>query len=281
MAGGKDGVGRLAYGDNKIGNDLDKIGTHQFCDKTMADWVSPETYASFMSKRMSGADMTDKESDEIADALLRWSTGLGAVSFSHIFYPVRSSGAMIGGAAGMKHDSFVDLDHGHPQRLKPITVQFGGGKLFTGETDGSSFPNGGLRATHTAAGFTSWDRTSPPWVYRGVLFIPCVLVSHYGKALDEKTPLLRSSDRISEQSLRLLKHTGFATDSQFVTINMGCEQGSRFSQMCDTILGGPLRLFFSTEFFIIDREMYQRRPDLINCGRTLIGADPPRGQVIF
>ena len=134
----------------------------------------------------------------------------------------------------MKHDAFVELDHSAPSSIKPITLHFEGKRLFTGETDGSSFPNGGLRNTHTAAGFTSWDRSSSPWVYKDTLYIPCVLVSHYGDALDEKTPLLRASDALNRESLRLMKHTGFEVDSTKVTVNMGCEQ----------------------EFFVVDREMF-------------------------
>eukprot|EP01051_Picozoa_sp_SAG22_P013743 SAG22_NODE_1576_length_4074_cov_3.474717_2_plen_360_part_00 len=225
------GGGKLEYGYHpdgtpKIGNDLDRIGTHQFCDKTMAKWVTPETFSAFMSKRLDGRDMTKDEANEIADALLRWSTELGAVSFSHIFYPCRATAHAIGGSAGMKHDAFVELNYGSKDRLKPITVEFAGSRLFTGETDGSSFPNGGLRQTNAAAGFTSWDRTSPPWTYRGVLYIPCVLVSHLGHALDEKTPLLRSSDSIDYWSCELLKLTEFEAESERVTINMGCEQGA-------------------------------------------------------
>ena len=156
------GGGKLKYGDGRIGNDLDVIGTHQFCDKTMAKWVDVDTYASFMSKRLSGKDMTDQEANIIADAMLRWSTQLGAVSFSHIFYPCRAVAHAIGGSAGMKHDAFVELEYGSSDRLKPITCEFKGGRLFTGETDGSSFPNGGLRQTFAAAGFTSWDRCRHP-----------------------------------------------------------------------------------------------------------------------
>ena len=218
-------------------------------------WTSSR-YAPARRRRSRRADGASSVLLRAQETLFNWATGLGAVNFAHIFYPCRSTGAQIGGAAGMKHDSFVELDHGAPSAIKPIILHFEGKRLFTGETDGSSFPNGELRATHTAAGFTSWDRASAPWVYLDSLYIPCVLVSHYGDALDEKTPLLRASDAISKEAIRLMQYTGFETDSTNVTINMGCEQ----------------------EFFVIDREMYLRRPDLVNCGRTLVGKQPPRGQ---
>jgi len=238
------------------GTTLDVMATHQFNDQRAQELLPRDVWKRFRDLRESGEDLSGEDMDAIAECLFEWSTGLGAVNFAHIFYPARSSGAQIGGAAGMKHDSFVELDHGAPSAIKPIVLSFEGKRMFTGETDGSSFPNGGLRATHTAAGFTSWDRSSAPWVYGDTLYIPCVLVSHYGHALDEKTPLLRSSDAICRESRRLMQHTEFEAESTKVTINMGCEQ----------------------EFFVIDREMYMKRPDLFACGRTLIGAAPPRGQ---
>jgi glutamine synthetase len=105
-----------------------------------------------------------------------------------------------GTTAGMKHDAFIDPDWGAPgiPGLKPFKATMPKGRLFTGETDGSSFPNGGLRVTHQAAAFTSWDRGSPPFIYNGTCFIPCAFVTHYGSALDDKTPLLRSEVRAQE-----------------------------------------------------------------------------------
>ena len=98
----------------------------------------------------------------------------------------------MGSTAGMKHDAFIDLDWGFDGLVPPMVPKMPKGRLFNGETDGSSFPNGGLRVTHAAAAFTSWDRGSPPFIHEGTVYIPCSFVSHYGKALDEKTPLLRS-----------------------------------------------------------------------------------------
>lgn len=207
------------------GTPLDQMSTHQFNDQRMKAMLPRDVWERFRDARDKGDDVSGDDMQAIAECMFHWATGLGAVNFAHIFYPARSTGAQLGGAAGMKHDAFVELDHGAPSAIKPIVLSFEGKRLFTGETDGSSFPNGGLRATHTAAGFTSWDRSSAPWVYLDSLYIPCVLVSHYGDAIDEKTPLLRASDAIQRESLRLMQHTGFETESTKVTINMGCEQG--------------------------------------------------------
>jgi len=111
---------------------------------------------------------------------------------------VRTGSGITGSSAGMKHDAFINPDWGAPDvpGLKPFKAEMPSGRLFTGETDGSSFPNGGLRITHQAAAFTSWDRGSPPMIYDGTCYIPCAFVSHYGAALDDKTPLLRSNGKI-------------------------------------------------------------------------------------
>ena len=126
---------------------------------------------------------------------------------------------------------------------------FPSGRLYTGETDGSSFPNGGLRATHTAAAFTSWDRSSPCFVYDKVLRIPCAFVTHYGRAIDDKTPLLRSQDAVAREGLRLLKACGVEKEASTMYAYLGWEQ----------------------EFFVVSAELYKKRPDLVNAGRTLFG----------
>ena len=143
--------------------------------------------------------------------------------------------------AGVKHDSFIDIDYGDTRAVKKVELaDFSGGKLFVGETDGSSFPNGGMRATHTAAAFVSWDRTSPPFIRNDTLYIPSVFVSHYGKALDQKTPLLRSMRAVDESGKRLLHNLG-DKDVGKVMANVGCEQ----------------------EFFLVDKENFLQRPDLM------------------
>jgi glutamine synthetase len=164
----------------------------------------------------------------------------------------------LGSTAGMKHDAFIDPDWSAPgiPGLKPFVAKMPGGRLFTGETDGSSFPNGGLRVTHQAAAFTSWDRGSPPFIYDGTCFIPCAFVTHYGSSLDDKTPLLRAQDAINREGLRLLKNIGGYDDVRQVVSYLGWEQ----------------------EFFVVSKEAYLSRPDLRACGRTLMGASPTRGQ---
>merc|ERR1719253_1894412 len=155
----------------------------------------------------------------------------------------------------MKHDSFVNLDFGSPEALKPLTVEFSATQLFMGETDGSSYPNGGLRGTHFAGAWTAWDRTSPPYVWGDTLYIPAVLITQDGDAIDEKTPQLRSMDAINREGIRLLRLLGDNESTQVVS-NNGAEQ----------------------EFFLIDRDLYIKRPDLIATGRTVVGAAPPKGQ---
>lgn len=179
-----------------------------------------------------------------------WAMERGATQFSHQFYPMR------GVAAGTKLDSFISLDFGSDDALKKIaSPAFSTGQVFMSETDGSSFPNGGLRATHTAAAYMAWDRSSPPYVKGDTLYFPCAFTAWTGEALDYKTPLLRSQRAVGEESVRLLKHLGH-DDVAKVHANVGWEQ----------------------EFFVIPRELYAARPDLINTGRTIIGAEPARHQ---
>ena len=156
----------------------------------------------------------------------------------------------------MKCDAFIDLDWSSDAANKPFRTLFPSGRLYTGETDGSSFPNGGLRATHTAAAFTSWDRSSPCFVYDKVLRIPCAFVTHYGRAIDDKTPLLRSQDAVAREGLRLLKACGVEKEATTMYAYLGWEQ----------------------EFFVVSADLYKKRPDLVNAGRTLFGRLPPRHQ---
>merc|ERR1719397_1216445 len=149
----------------------------------------------------------------------------------------------------------IDLDWTSEEATKPFIATLPHERLFFNETDGSSFPNGGLRATHTAAAYLSWDKTSSPFVRGDTLYIPSAFITWNGDALDEKTPLLRSQEAVNKAALRVLHHLG-DTDANGVDSNNGWEQ----------------------EFYIVDREHYLQRPDLIACGRTLIGSNPPRGQ---
>jgi glutamine synthetase len=222
-------------------------------DAKLAAAVGPDAWAAFKDARASGAPCDKKTANAVADAMKDFAFQHGAVNYAHWFSPVR--GAPIEALNGLKHDSFIDLDFGSKEIIKPVKEDFSGSKLFFNETDGSSFPNGGTRDTHTAAAYMSWDRMSPAFVKDDTLYIPASFVAWTGAALDEKTPLLRSQNAINEQGLRLLRHLG-DNDAQQVVSNVGWEQ----------------------EFFFVDRDMWLQRPDLIACGRTLLGADPARGQ---
>merc|ERR1719168_346267 len=153
-------------------------------------------------------------------------------------------------------DTMIDLDWASDEATKPFVATLPHERLFFGETDGSSFPNGGLRATHTAAAFTTWDRSSPCFVMDKVLRIPCSFITHLGACIDDKTPLLRSNDAVNKQGLRLLKNIKIGTDTKAIHSFLGWEQ----------------------EFFVIKAELYRKRPDLVNCGPTLIGKLPTRNQ---
>merc|ERR1719473_2006981 len=147
-----------------------------------------DVYERFRKAAATGAELSKGDKGSIADAMYKWALSKGCTQFSHIFYPVRSAGVgVLGSSAGMKHDSFVSLDFGNPsETLKPLVTGFSGGQLFMGETDGSSYPNGGLRGTHFAGAWTAWDRTSPPYVKGDTLFIPTVLITQTGDAIDDK-----------------------------------------------------------------------------------------------
>jgi len=222
-------------------------------DHKLAAAIGPDVWATFKDARESGAAVDKKTANSVADALKDFAFAHGAVNYAHWFSPIRTDGNQA--LNGIKHDSFIDLDFGSPEIIKPIVEDFSGAKLFFNETDGSSFPNGGLRDTHTAAAYMSWDRTSPPFIKGDTLYIPASFLAWTGAALDEKTPLLRSQNAIDQEGVRLLRHLG-DNDTQKVVSNVGWEQ----------------------EFFIVDRAMWLERPDLIASGRTLLGQQPPRGQ---
>ena len=194
--------------------------------------------------------MTDVDkADKVAAGVLEWATENDATVFTHIFQPLGSSGVRHG-LAGQVHNALFRFDADG----KPIW-DLKGKDLLKGETDGSSYPNGGLRGTHRAGGYVQLDPTSPIYLRGDTIYIPSCFVSYYGHALDEKTPLLRSSDALDEQATRLLKLLGYDPPGG-VQSNIGLEQ----------------------EFFLIPRDQYVRRPDLQLAGRTVIGADAPRGQ---
>src|SRR6476620_1213378 len=184
--------------------------------------------------------------DAIAKAMKEWAVEHGATHYTHWFQPLT-------GITAEKHDSFLV-----PTADGKAVAEFSGKELIRGEPDASSFPSGGMRSTFEARGYTAWDPTSPPWLLvtanGTTLVIPTAFVSGTGEALDKKTPLLRSQEALSKQAVRILKL--FGSKAQRVTTTCGPEQ----------------------EYFLIDRQFYFNRPDLINAGRTLFGARPPKGQ---
>merc|ERR1711871_855052 len=232
---------------------LSCLNENKFGWPEIKEAVSADVYSKFQAAVADGSSLDKQTANALADAMKNWAMERGCTNYAHWFSPVR--GEPIQALNGMKHDSFVDLDFSDASVIKPMTTGFSGSQLFFNETDGSSFPNGGLRATHTAAAYNSWDRVSPCFAYGDTLYIPSAFVAWTGAALDHKTPLLRSEQAINKEGMRLLKHLG-DSDATQVVANVGWEQ----------------------EFFVVDREMYLKRPDLQMTGRTVLGALPARNQ---
>ena len=195
-----------------------------------------------MQERLPKAVYNLGTANAVAHAMKEWAIELGCTHFTHWFQPMT-------GVTAEKHDSFIT-----PKGDEAI-MEFSGKELIKGEPDASSFPSGGIRATFEARGYTTWDPTSPAFVRDGTLYIPTAFCSYTGEVLDKKTPLLRSMDKLSREAVRLLRLLG-KTDVNRVTTTVGPEQ----------------------EYFLIDRETYKKRPDLIYTGRTLFGAMAPKGQ---
>ena len=224
---------------NKI---LSNYGCYTFNDDVMKERLSEEIYEEFKSSIENGKTMSKECASVIADTMLEWAIELGATHFTHWFAPLT-------GLTAEKHDAFLEIINDR------ATLKFNGKLLRKGETDASSFPSGGLRATFEARGYTAWDPTSPAFVKDGSLYIPTAFCSYTGEILDKKTPLLRSMDVISEQALRVLRLFGNTTATR-VTTTVGAEQ----------------------EYFLIDKSLYDQRKDLMFAGRTLFGAKAPKGQ---
>jgi glutamine synthetase len=240
--------------------EVDPLSNHSTAiwdDATMATYLPKDVHDRFKACLVSGEPTSPEDQAIIATSMFTWARSIGATDFAHWFFPMRGGGGALGGQVGAyKMDAFIDLDWKSSSPNKPFKTTFPPERLFQGETDGSSFPNGGLRVTHSAAAFTTWDRSSPPVVVDKVLMIPCSFVTHYGKCIDDKTPLLRSCDALQTEGKRLFKNVGLCTDANAIYSYLGWEQ----------------------EFFVIDSKHYLARPDLVNCGRTLIGKLPTRNQ---
>lgn len=224
------------------------FGTNVFTRQTMRKLLPKAVYKSFVNAMDNGERLDPALADVIANAMKDWAIARGATHFTHWFQPMT-------GLTAEKHDAFL-VSSGEDGGA---ILEFSGKVLLQGEPDASSFPSGGIRSTFEARGYTGWDPTSPAFIMESVngktLCIPTVFYSFSGHALDKKTPLLRSLEAINKQALRLLKVLG-NTQAKRVTCTVGPEQ----------------------EYFLIDESFYLQRPDLINAGRALFGARPPRGQ---
>jgi glutamine synthetase len=214
-----------------------------FNDAVMQTRLPKDIYSVFKKTISQGTQLDPEIANVVANAMKDWAVEKGATHFTHWFQPMTS-------VTAEKHDSFIS-PHGNGK----IIMEFSGKELVRGEPDASSFPSGGLRATFEARGYTVWDTTSYAFIKDGTLCIPTAFCSYGGEALDKKTPLLRSMEALDKQALRILRLFGNTTAQRVIT-TVGPEQ----------------------EYFLIDKEMYLKRPDLIYTGRTLFGARPPKGQ---
>ncbi len=214
-----------------------------FDDKVMRAMLPEKVYRSLRKTIDNGQPLDQKLANSVAEAMCAWAVENGATHFTHWFQPLT-------GITAEKHDGFLN-----PAPDGRVIMELTGKELIQGEPDASSFPSGGLRATFEARGYTAWDPSSYAFIKENTLCIPTAFCSYGGEALDKKTPLLRSMEALNKQALRILRLFG-NTEVRRVTTNVGPEQ----------------------EYFLVDREMYLKRKDLIYTGRTLFGAKPPKGQ---
>ncbi len=225
----------------------DVFGTKVFNDEVMQEYLPKKTYQALKKTIENGEELTPEVANVVAHGMKEWALANGATHYTHWFQPMT-------GVTAEKHDSFISAESD-----SRAVLEFNGKELIKGEPDASSFPSGGLRATFEARGYTAWDCTSPTFLREdaiGVtLCIPTAFCSYTGEALDKKTPLLRSMEAISKQAVRILRLFG-KEDVTNVACSVGAEQ----------------------EYFLIDRDKYLQRKDLIFTGRTLFGAMPPKGQ---
>ncbi|MBQ3864582.1 MAG: glutamine synthetase III [Clostridia bacterium] len=221
----------------------DYFGSLVFDDRVMRANLAADVYASLRKTIDEGSELDIGVANAVAQAMKDWAVEHGATHFTHWFQPLT-------GITAEKHDSFIS-----PSPDGSVIMEFSGKELIKGEPDASSFPSGGLRATFEARGYTAWDPTSYAFIKGKTLCIPTAFCSYGGHALDKKTPLLRSMEVLSKQAVRILRLFGNDTAKRVVS-SVGPEQ----------------------EYFLVTREMYEKRPDLRFTGRTLFGAKPPKGQ---
>ena len=221
----------------------DYFGCEVFDDRVMRATLSSDVYDSLRKTIDEGRPLDISVANAVAEAMKNWAVSRGATHFTHWFQPLT-------GVTAEKHDSFIS-----PSPDGSVIMEFSGKELIKGEPDASSFPSGGIRATFEARGYTAWDPTSYAFIKGKTLCIPTAFCAYGGQALDKKTPLLRSMEALNTQALRILRLFG-NTGAKRVVSSVGPEQ----------------------EYFLITREMYDKRPDLRFTGRTLFGAKPPKGQ---
>ena len=219
------------------------FGSLVFSDSVMQQRLSKQAYKALQKTIHEGAPFNINVANEVANAMKDWATEKGATHFTHWFQPMT-------GITAEKHDSFIS-----PIAGGKVIMEFSGKELIKGEPDASSFPSGGLRATFEARGYTAWDPTSPAFIKDNTLCIPTAFCSYGGEALDKKTPLLRSMEAVNVQALRILRLFGNENVTR-VSSTVGAEQ----------------------EYFLVDRDLYTQRKDLVYTGRTLFGAKAPKGQ---
>jgi len=234
--------------DDATGSIESLFGRDVFGENAMRQRLPKDVFKALQRTIREGEPLDPTVADTIANAMMDWAIERGATHYTHWFQPLT-------GLTAEKHDSFV-----HPDGSGGAAVEFSGEQLVQGEPDASSFPSGGMRATFEARGYTAWDATSPVFLNRSgasvTLCIPTVFVSWTGEALDKKTPLLRSVEALSAQAMRVLHLFGNVDGATRVGTTVGAEQ----------------------EYFLIDRRFFLARPDLMMCGRTLLGAKPPKDQ---
>ena len=218
-------------------------GSLVFNDKIMREKLPKDMYKALKKTIENGTHLELDVANSVAVAMKEWALEHGATHYTHWFQPMTNFTAE-------KHDSFIS-----PTGDGQVIMEFSGKELVKGEPDASSFPSGGLRATFEARGYTAWDPTSPAFIKDRTLYIPTAFCSYSGEALDKKTPLLRSMDTLNKEALKVLRLLG-NTDVKHIDTTVGPEQ----------------------EYFLVDKDLYNKRKDLIFCGRTLIGAPAPKGQ---
>ena len=221
----------------------DYFGSLVFDDRAMKASLPSSVYFSLKKTIDEGTNLDTEVANAVASAMKDWAVAHGATHFTHWFQPLT-------GVTAEKHDSFIS-----PAPDGGVIMEFSGKELIKGEPDASSFPSGGLRATFEARGYTAWDPTSYAFIKDKTLCIPTAFCSYGGEALDKKTPLLRSMQALNKQAMRILRLFG-NTEVKCVHTSVGPEQ----------------------EYFLVDKDMFEKRKDLVFCGRTLFGAKPPKGQ---